>query len=133
MRTKSSDPTRRSTAASTSTPPAPNIPGTIAYWLEDDLGNRISKLFASSAKPLRLAGRVLEKLGTLRDWAVARRDVEGRRHVVAASEDLEVLARPFMPDRTPEEAAVMARIHEALRKDPKFPTRARPETDGRVY
>lgn len=132
MRTKTSDPTRRSVARAL-TAPAPSFPDTVAYWLEDDLGNRVSKLFASSEKPMRLAGRALENLGTLRGWTVARRDVQGRRHVLAESGDLESLARPFMPVRTPEEAAIMARVNEARRKDPAFPTRARPDTDERVY
>jgi len=41
--------------------------------------------------------------------------------------------RTFMPVRTPEEAAIMARVNEARHKDPAFPTRVRPETDERVY
>ncbi len=112
---------------------APEFPGTVAYWLEDDLGNRVSKLFATSEKPMKLAGRVLENVGSLERWTVARRDINGARHVVASGTDLEVIATPFMPARTPAEAAAIRRFNEARRRDLGFSSRARAETNERVY
>jgi hypothetical protein len=112
---------------------APAFPDTVAYWLEDELGNRVSKLFATSEKPMRLAGRVLENLGALDGWSVARRDVSGARHVVASGTALEAVAAPFTPVRTVAEAAVVQRLNEARRSDPEFPSRAHFETDERVY
>jgi len=93
----------------------------------------VSKLFATSEKPLRLAGRVLENLGALDGWTVARRDSSGRRHLVASGRDLAEAAAPFMLVRTPDEAAAIKRFNEARRRDPRFPARARVETDERVY
>jgi hypothetical protein len=106
---------------------------TVAYWLEDDRGNRVSKLFATSEKPMKLAGRVLENVGGLDGWTVARRDISGERHVVASGTELEVMATPFMPVRTPAEAEVVRRLNEARRRDPGFPSRARSEVDERLY
>jgi hypothetical protein len=109
------------------------FPGTVAYWLEDELENRVSRLFSSSEKPLRLAGRVLENVGALDGWTVARRDVNGARHVVASGTALEAVATSFMPVRTPVEAAAVRRFNEARHRDPEFPSRARVETDEHVY
>ncbi|MEX2548543.1 MAG: hypothetical protein WD830_12275 [Chloroflexota bacterium] len=94
---------------------APVIPGTTAYWLEDDRGQRISKMFADSEQPLKLAGRVLENVGSLRGWAIVRRDLAGARHVVAADDALESMAASFMPGRTPAEAEALARLNGARR------------------
>jgi len=96
---KTSDPTRLRIGTVTTDVPAPSFPDTVAYWLEDDLGNRVSKLFAASEKPLKLAGRVLENLGGLDGWTVARRDINGTRHVVARGRDLAEAAEPYMPVR----------------------------------
>ena len=133
MHTKTTDRTgaRRSTAAVGIT--APEFPDTVSYWLEDELGNRVSKLFATSDKPLKLAGRVLENVGALEGWTVARRDIDGTRHVVASGTRLEELATPFMPARSPTEAEAVRRFNEARRRDPAFPSRARIEQDERVY
>jgi hypothetical protein len=109
----------------------PAVRNAIAYWLEDDLGNRITKLYASSDKPLMFAGRAFENLGSLDGWTVARRDTDGVRHVVAAGVDLEVLATPFMPERTPAEAMAAERFNRA-RRSLGF-RRADPITDERVY
>jgi hypothetical protein len=103
----------------------------VAYWLEDDLGNRISKLYASSDKPLRLAGRALDNVGSLEGWTVARRDVAGSRHVVASGTDLETLATPFLPVPTAQEAAALRQFDEA-RRSIGF-RRANVVTDERVY
>jgi hypothetical protein len=133
MSTKTSDGTRLRPATAAPAVHAPAFPDTVAYWLEDDLGNRVSRFFATSEKPMRLAGRVLENLGGLDGWTVARRDIAGTRHVVASGKQLELAATPFMPVRTREEAAAVRRFNEALRRDPRFPSRARIETDERVY
>jgi hypothetical protein len=111
----------------------PIFSNTVAYWLEDDLGNRISKLYASSDKPLKLAGRALENIGTLNGWAVARRDHHGDRHVVASGASLAELATPFKPVRKTAEQAALGRFLEALRSDPDFPSRAAPVADEHVY
>jgi hypothetical protein len=109
------------------------FPDTVAYWLEDELGNRVSKLFATSEKPMKLAGRVLENLGGIDGWTVARRDTSGARHVVASGTDLEAMATPFKLVRTTAEQAALGRLLEALRSDPDFPRRANVVTDERVY
>ena len=109
------------------------FPDTVAFWLEDELGNRVSRLFATSEEPMKLAGRVLENLGGMDGWTVARRDTSGARHVVASGTDLEVMATPFMPVRTTAEQAALGRLLEALRSDPDFPSRANVVTDERVY
>jgi hypothetical protein len=107
------------------------LPETVAYWLEDDLGHRVSKLFASSESPLRLAGRILENVGTLAGWIIARRDSAGVRHVVASDTDLEIMATPFMPVRTPSETVAL-RIFNETRRAAGF-RRANVVTDERVY
>jgi hypothetical protein len=131
MSTKTSDRThlRLGTAAPAALGPASLV--SVAYWLEDDLGNRISKLYASSDKPLKLAGRALDNVGSLEGWTVARRDVAGTRHVVASGTDLETLATPFLPVPTVEEAAAMRRFDEA-RRSMGF-RRGNVVTDERVY
>jgi hypothetical protein len=131
MSTKTSDRThlRLGTAAPAALGPAPHV--SVAYWLEDDLGNRISKLYASSDKPLKLAGRALDNVGSLEGWTVARRDIAGTRHAVASGADLETLAAPFLPVRTAAEAAAMRRFDEA-RRSMGF-RRANVVTDERVY
>jgi hypothetical protein len=111
----------------------PSFPDTDAYWLEDDRGERVSKLFRTIEKPLKLAGRVLENVGSTQGWAIARRTGDGARHVVAADDALETLARPFLPERTPEEREIVERFNEAKRRDPNFPSRAAVETDSKVY
>src|SRR5450759_144695 len=133
MSTKTSDRTRAWLAPATTLAEAPVFPDTVAYWLEDELGNRVSKLFVTSEKPMKLAGRVLENLGGMDGWTVARRDISGARHVVASGKQLELAATPFMPVRTREEADAVRRFNEARRRDPRFPSRARIETDERVY
>ena len=133
MSTKTSDRSPLRLAREATAVHALEFPDTVAYWLEDDLGNRVSRLFASSEKPMKLAGRVLENLGELDGWTVARRDTIGVRHVVASGNQLELAATPFMPVRTREEADAVRRFNEALRRDPRFPSRARIETDERVY
>lgn len=133
MSTKTSDRTRLGPATAATAVHAPAFPDTVAYWLEDDLGHRVSRFFATSEKPMKLAGRALENLGELDGWTVARRDTTGARHVVASGRQLELAATPFMPLRTLEEADALRRLNEALRRDPRFPSRARIETDERVY
>ena len=133
MSTKTSDRTRARLAPPTTLAEAPVFPDTVAFWLEDELGNRVSRLFATSEKPMKLAGRVLENLGGMDGWTVARRDTSGARHVVASGTDLEVMATPFMPVRTTAEQAALGRLLEALRSDPDFPSRANVVTDERVY
>lgn len=132
MHTKNSD--RRSpVTALSSAAGGPAFPDTVAYWLEDEEGNRVSRLFAISDRPLRLAGRVLENVGNVGGWSLARRDVQGDRHIVATGTDLARLATPHMPVRTPAEAEAIDRFHRALRRDPAFPSRAETITDERVY
>ena len=109
----------------------PNSPDTVAYWLEDDLGNRISKLYASSEKPLKLAARALDNVGSLEGWTVAGRDIAETRHVIASGANLEALAAPFLPVRTASEAAAMRRFDEA-RRSMGF-RRANVVSDERVY
>jgi hypothetical protein len=131
MRTKTSDRTRVRFEIATVDAAAPFFPDTIAYWLEDDLGNRVSLLFAASDSPLRLAGRVLENVGSLTEWSLARRDTAGVRHVVACGEDLESMATPFMPVRTSEQADRLRPLNEARRAAGfRRPTIV---TDERVY
>ena len=110
---------------------APVFPDTVECWLEDEAGNRVSKLFATSDKPLKLAGRVLESVGSLAGWTIARRDSTGVRHVVASGAELEVMATPFMPARTPAEAEHIRRLNVARRAE-GF-RRASVITDERVY
>jgi len=133
MSTKTSDRTRARLAPATTLAEAPVFPDTVAFWLEDELGNRVSRLFATSEKPMKLAGRVLENLGGMDGWTVARRDTSGARHVVASGTDLEAMATPFKPVRTTAEQAALGRFLEALRSDPDFPSRANVVTDERVY
>ncbi len=133
MRTKTADLIRQSRSPAIAASPGPSIPEADAYWLEDDLGNRVSKLFRTSDSPLRLAGRVLETLGHVDGWTLAWRDVSGDRQVLATGGDLAALATPYRPARSPDEAAHMSRFNEARRRDPAFPTRARAVTDERVY
>jgi hypothetical protein len=133
MSTKTSDRTPAWLAPATTLAEAPGFPDTVAFWLEDELGNRVSKLFATSEKPMKLAGRVLENLGGMDGWTVARRDTSGVRHVVASGTDLEAMATPFKPVRTTAEQAALGRLLEALRSDPEFPSRANVVTDERVY
>jgi hypothetical protein len=134
MRTRTTDRARSAIEPPVAgTVEAPSYPDSVSYWLEDDLGNRVSKLFASSEKPMKLAGRVLENMGSLSGWAVARRDISGTRHVVASGSDLERLAASFMPERTPSEAAHVRRFNEARRRLLGSPSRARVEGDERVY
>lgn len=78
------------------------------------------------------AGRPLERFGHLDGWALVRRDTAGVRHLIASGADLAELARPFMPERTLEEAVAMARFFDALGRIPD--THPIPEIrDERVY
>ncbi len=78
------------------------------------------------------AGRPLERFGHVDGWALVRRDTARVRHVVASGPDLAELARPFMAERTPEEAVAMALFFDALGRIPD--THPIPEvTDERVY
>jgi hypothetical protein len=133
MSTKTSDRTRARLAPAITLAEAPVFPDTVAFWLEDELGNRVSKLFATSDKAMKLAGRVLENLGGMDGWTVVRRDTSGARHVVASGTDLEVMATPFKPVRTTAEQAALGHFLKALRSDPGFPSRAKIVTDERVY
>lgn len=81
MRTKTADSIRMGRLPATAADPALSMPGAEAYWLEDALGHRVSKLFRTSDRPLRLAARVLENLGHVDGWTVAWRDVNGARRV----------------------------------------------------
>ena len=79
-----------------------------------------------------LLGSALEKREHLDGWSLVRRDTAGARHVMASGPALAELARPFLPERTPEEAAALAPFLAVLRQmtelDPV------PEiTDERVY
>jgi len=131
MRTKTSDRTGLPSQPTAPGVSAPLFPDTVECWLEDEVGNRVSKLYATSDKPLKLAGRVLENVGSLGGWTVARRDSAGVRHVVASGAELEVMATPFMPARTPAEAEHIRRFNEARRAE-GF-RRANVITDKRVY
>jgi hypothetical protein len=131
MPTKTSDRSKVRLATAALGVSGPIFSNTVAYWLEDDLGDRISKLYASSDKPLKLAGRALDNVGSLEGWTVARRDTAGTRHVVASGTDLETMATPFMPVRTAAEAAALRRFDEA-RRSMGF-RRANVVTDERVY
>ena len=133
MRTKTADPIRQSRSPAIAADPGLSASDAGAYWLEDELGNRVSKLFRASDRPLRLAGRVLENLGHVDGWTLAWRDLNGDRHVLASSGELATLATPYMPGRSPEEAAHFSRFNGARRRDAAFPTRARAVTDECVY
>jgi hypothetical protein len=113
--------------------PAIAVAGAVAYWLEDEHGTRVTKLFRAGERPLRLAGRALETAGHLDRWSLVSIDAPGVRHIVASGSDLAVLARPFMPQRTPEEAAALAPFFAALRRIPEYPTPDPAVTDERVY
>ncbi len=84
MRTKTADSIRMGRLPATAADHGLSMPGADPYWLEDELGNRVSKLFRMSDRPLRLAGRVLDNLGHLDGWTLAWRDVNGARHVLAS-------------------------------------------------
>lgn len=115
-----------------SRPPAPSILGTVSYWLENPKGLRVTPLYRRAHTPMILVGSALEKCEHLDGWALVRKDTAGVRHVVASGPELAELARPFMPERTPEEAAALAPFLAALRRitdpdtDPEI-------TDERVY
>ena len=117
MRTKHAD--HRSRAGRTG--PIPPVTTVVseaeAYWLEDDLGRRVSKRYTGSRQPLVLAGRALENLGSLDGWTVACQGADGMRRILASGDELVELASSFMPVRTPPEAAVMGRLREALRAE----------------
>ena len=102
-----------------------------AYWLEYGGRLRVTKLSRAPDRPLWMAGRVLESVGSLDGFALARRDLEGVRHVVASGVDFEAMARSHMPERTPEEAAAIDRHLAVIRavglREPLE------DTDQRVY
>ena len=132
MRTKLADspiPVSRSDAADM--PVAPSIPDTLAYWLEDESGTRVTKLYRLATIPMILAGRALENRGDLLGWSLVRRDTNGIRHVVATASELAALAEPFMPDRTPLEAERLRPHLDAVRA--MGFRRSNPVTDKRLY
>ncbi len=131
MRTKPSEGTPSSLSAARRPASAPGHTGAIAYWLDDEAGRRVSKLFAKSEKPLMLAGRILENTGTLVGWTVSSRDAAGVRQMVASGADLEAMAAPFMPVRTLTEVKAVGRLN-AVRRATGF---RRPHTvgDERIY
>ena len=133
MRTKTADLIRQSRSPAIAASPGPSMPEADAYWLEDDLGNRVSKLFRTSDTPLRLAGRVLENLGHVVGWTLAWRDLNGDRCVLASGADLAALATPYMLARSPDDADHIRRFNEARRRHAASPSRARPITDERIY
>ena len=97
-------------------PPAPSIPDTVAYWLENPKGLRVTPLYRRAHTPMILLGSTLEKRGHLDGWSLVRKDTASVRHVVASGPELAELARPFMPERTPEEARALAPFLAALRR-----------------
>ena len=111
----------------------PSFPDTVAYWLENERGMRITKQYRCADRPLRWAGGALERFDHVSGMALAREDTSGMRHVVAVGPELAELARPFMPERTPEEAAALAPFFAALRRDPGDPITDPEITDERVY
>lgn len=132
MHTKAIDSPPRRPRTSASLRQAPAIPDTLAYWLEHPLGTRVTKLYRRADTPMVFAGRPLERFGHVDGWALVRRDTARVRHVVASGPDLAELARPFMAERTPEEAVAMALFFDALGRIPD--THPIPEvTDERVY
>ena len=133
MRTKTADSIRMGRPPATAADHGLSMPGADAYWLEDDLGHRVSKLFRTSDRPLRLAARVLENLGHVDGWTVAWRDVNGDRHVIASGDHLATLATPHMPARSLDDADHIRRFNEARRRQAAIPSRARPITDERLY
>ncbi len=133
MRTKHADPRRVPGHTGPDSPGAQVVLGSVVYWLEDDLGRRVSKRFSQTDQLLVLAGRALENLGTLDGWTLASRDTDGPRRILASGADLAHLATPFMPARAPSEAAVMARLREALCADRVDARRALAVTDETVY
>ena len=134
MRTKTAEPrTSHGRSGASSLPPAPSIPDTVAYWLENWPDHRVTKLFRAGDTPMVLAGRALEHLGHLDGWSLVRRDRSGGRHVIASGPALAALAEPFMPERTPDEVAALAPYFAALRSDPAEPSTDPEITDERVY
>ena len=131
MPSKTTDPILRPRPRA-SRSPAPSIPDTVAYWIENPEGSRVTPLYRRARTPMVLLGSALEKREHLDGWSLVRRDAAGVRHVVASGAELAELARPFMPARTPEEAAALAPFLAALRRiadpdpDPEI-------TDERVY
>ena len=116
-----------------SRPPAPSIPDTVAYWLENPKGSRVTPLYRRAHTPMILLGSALEKREHLDGWSLVRKDTAGVRHVVASGPQLAELACPFMPERTPEEAAALAPFLAALRRL-TGPRDTNPEIkDERVY
>ncbi len=88
----------------------------MAYWLENPTGARVTPLYRSAHTPMVLLGNTYEKLGNLDGWSLVRRDTDGSRHIVVAGPELAELARAFLPQRTPEEAAALAPFFSALRR-----------------
>ena len=132
MRTKLADsPILPGPLGSSPVPPAPSIPDTVAYWLEDQYGTRVTKLYRLATTPMVLAGRVLENRGDLDGWSLVRRDMSGNRHVVATTSALATLAKPFQPARTPQETEALRPFLEAVRATGFRPSNAK--TDERVY
>jgi len=108
------------------------MPDTVAYWLENPKGLRVTPLYRRADTPMILLGSVLERREHLDGWSLVRKDTAGVRHVLASGPAITELARPFLPERTPEEAVAMALFFDALgRISDTYPT---PEiTDERVY
>jgi hypothetical protein len=133
MRTKTSDRHLGPERAGPGSPVEPAFPDTWAYWLEDESGQQISRRYAASGGPLRLAGRALENTGSLTGYTLVRRSLDSARHVIASDRELEVMATPFMPKRTPEEAARFQRFRRALHETFGPPRRPDVIRDKRVY
>ncbi len=132
MPTKLADsPIPRPRSGTADAPPAPSIPDTLAYWLEDETGTRVTKLYRLATTPLVFAGRALENRGNLQGWSLVRRDTNGIRHVVATASEFANLAEPFMPERTPLEAEQIRRHLDTIRAI-GF-RRSNAVTDERVY
>jgi hypothetical protein len=112
---------------------APAIADTRAYWLEKPGGTRVTRLYRHADTLLIFAGRALEKLEALDGWTLARVDTDGARHAIACGAELAELARPFMPERTPEEVKALAPFRAALHHEPGDPITDPEITDERVY
>jgi hypothetical protein len=132
MSSKTTDSPLLRPRANASRPQVPSIPDTVAYWIENPEGSRVTPLYRRARTPMILLGSTLEKREHLDSWSLVRRDAAGLRHIVASGAELAELARPFLPARTPGEAAALAPLLAALRRitdpDPDLEI-----TDERVY
>lgn len=117
MRTKHAEHRSRAGRTGPVPPVATVAPEAQVFWLEDELGRPVSKRYTGIRQPLVLAGRALENLGALDGWSIACHGADGVRRIVASGGALAELALPFLPVRTPPEAAVMGRLRKALRAE----------------